>query len=74
MSAADPDRQQKIVSVTGVSLSVTLLAIQDPMEVRESAPMTTPPLNSTATRVVPVLTYKQDQGYRPRYALSMNYR
>ena len=46
-----------MLSVTGVSLSVTLLATQVPMLVRLSAPITTPPSNSTAQRVVPVETY-----------------
>ena len=57
VSAAEPERQQKMLSVTGVSLSVTLLATQVPMLVRLSAPITTPPSNSTAQRVVPVETY-----------------
>ena len=45
-----------MLSVTGVSLSVTLLATQVPMLVLLSAPMTTPPSNSRATKVVPVET------------------
>ena len=56
VSAAAPDLQQKMVSVTGVSLSVTLLSTQVPLEVRVSAPITTPSANVNATRVVPVLT------------------
>ena len=50
------DLQQKMLSVTGVSLSVTLLATQVPILVLLSAPITTPPSNSRATRVVPVDT------------------
>ena len=46
-----------MLSVTGVSLSVTLLATQVPMLVLLSAPITTPPSNSTAHKVVPVETY-----------------
>jgi len=38
----------------GVSLSVDLLATRVPVDVRVSAPRTTPPSNSTAIRVVPV--------------------
>ncbi len=40
----------------GVNLSVTLFATRVPIEVRVSAPRTTPSANSTATRVVPVDT------------------
>jgi len=40
----------------GVSLSVTLLETRVPIDVRVSAPRTTPPSNSTATKVVPVDT------------------
>ena len=40
----------------GVSLSVTLFETRVPMDVRVSAPKTTPPSNSTATKVVPVET------------------
>ena len=54
---SDVDLQQKMLSVTGVSLSVTLLATQVPMLVLLSAPITTPPSNSTAHKVVPVETY-----------------
>ena len=50
------DLQQKMLSVTGVSLSVTLLATHVPMLVLLSAPITTPPSNSTAHKVVPVDT------------------
>ena len=45
----------------GVSLSVTLFATRVPVEVRVSAPRTTPPGNSTATRVVPVETSDGNQ-------------
>merc|ERR1719189_142088 len=40
----------------GVNLSVTRFATHDPMDVRVSAPKTTPSLNSTAHKVVPVDT------------------
>ena len=42
--------------VTGVNLSVTLTATKDPVEVLESAAITTPSANSMATSVVPVET------------------
>ena len=48
VSAAEPDRQQNILSWTGVNLSVTRLAMYDPVVVLESAPITTPPLNVVA--------------------------
>jgi hypothetical protein len=61
VSAALPLRQQYTRSCRYVSLSVTLLAMYDPVVVRESAPMTTPPLNATAiievyrpTGIIPV--------------------
>lgn len=48
VSAADPERQQKMESVIGVILSDTRLAIYVPVVVRESAPRTTPPSKATA--------------------------
>ena len=48
--------QAIIWEVTGVNLSVTLTATKDPVEVLESAAITTPSANSIATRVVPVET------------------
>ncbi len=38
VSADDPDRQHQTVSWSGVSLSVTLFAMYDPVVVRVSAP------------------------------------
>jgi len=55
VSAALPERQQKIRSATGVILFVTRLAIYAPVVVRESAPNTTPPSNSTAIIDVPII-------------------
>lgn len=48
VSAADPERQQKMESVIGVILSDTRLAMYVPVVVRESAPSTTPPSKATA--------------------------
>ena len=52
VSADEPDLQQNILSVTGVSLSANLFEQKFPIEVRESAPITTPPSNSAAKIVV----------------------
>lgn len=40
VSAAEPERQHQMVSWTRVSLSVTRLAMYEPVVVRESAPET----------------------------------
>lgn len=52
VSAADPERQQTILSLIGVILSVHLDAINLPEEVRESVPTITPSAYSTAIKVV----------------------
>lgn len=52
VSAAEPLRQQYILSEMRVNLSVTRFETYVPDDVRESAPMTTPPSNSTAIIVV----------------------
>jgi len=52
VSAAEPERRQKIPSDKGVSLSVTRFETYDPEEVRESAAIITPPLYSAANIVV----------------------
>ena len=54
VSAALPERKQKIWSLKKVILSVERLVAYDPMDVRVSAPSTTPPLKGMARMVVPV--------------------
>jgi hypothetical protein len=52
VSAALPERHTYIRSWMAVILSETRLATYEPVDVRESAPMTTPPSNDTAMMVV----------------------
>jgi hypothetical protein len=52
VSAAEPERQMNTRSASGVILSVTRLATYVPVDVRLSAPMTTPPAYEAAMMVV----------------------
>ena len=64
VSAADPLRQTIICLVTGVNLSVTRTATNEPVEVLVSAATTTPSANSMAHKVVPVETSVASEPYQ----------